>query len=81
MDIKIIATVVSITTAVGGGVVWAADQRYVTQKSLIMYDLQQLERDIRRLEIKVKLDEASKLDKALLDDLKAEKVEIERKLK
>jgi len=81
MDIKTISILLGIVTAslaasAAGtrGVVYLADNRYITQEAWIATkikeSIERLKKEIRHLQIKVKYNEASKSEQALLEELK-----------
>jgi len=89
MDIKTISILLGITTAslavsAAGtrGVIYLADSRYITQEAWIATknkeNIEQLTKEIRILEIKVKYNEATKSEQVLLEELKRD---LEIKLK
>jgi len=70
----ILVAICTISTFSVKGIVWAADQRYVTQDKLARgfkdQMIQRLEEKINHLELKILYKEASKADQALLKRLK-----------
>lgn len=64
------ATVVTAVSVLSGAAVWAADTRYVTLAAQTQSEIRQLERDIKRLELKDENGNATPEDKAFKEFLK-----------
>lgn len=66
---------------IGGGLVWAGDQRWVTNDSMLFRDYRELTRQITLIEIKIKNNEATRSEESYLPFLKQEKDALEKRMK
>ena len=73
--------VLTLVTAIFWGIVWAADQRYVTNEAMVLRDYRELNREITFIEIKIKTGEATKTEQIYLQTLKRDRDDLEKTLK
>ena len=78
--IGVIASTAALVSLAGGVVVYAGDNRYVTQESMMLKDIRDLDREITFIEIKKQTGEASQSEKLYVETLKQQKRALEKEL-
>jgi len=75
-----VTRIVAFAVLIGGGLVWAADKVYVRNEALLLLQLQNLEREQTRLQIKKEQDEATSADLIYLQTINRDVKVLQRQL-
>jgi hypothetical protein len=78
--IGMFVAIIALSGALGGVGLWAADQRYVTQDSMTIKDIRDLDREITYIEIKKQTGEATASEMIYVETLKQQKRALEKEL-
>jgi hypothetical protein len=76
----VVTAMVGLIGTAGSTLVWAANQHYVTQESMLVKEIRDLDREITYIEIKKQTGEATQSEIIYVESLKQQKRALEQEL-